>query len=806
MEIKKAICLWCKGKCGVNVHVDDEGRLDHVEVIHSKEFKGGSYGAGCKSLRYRRGPEWFYAPHRLSYPMKRSGERGENRWQQVGWNQALDEIAARLSDIRDEFGPEAVIVTGGDTWTHEEYKQRFLSLFGTPNIMGAGPICFGPRSLISEAIVGWYPAFSLREGTRCVVCLGVQPKIARPAIWLTIRKARQNGAKMITLDPRRTEVAEMSDVWLQLKPGTDAAVLLGMINHIIEAGLYDRAFVESWCHGFDALSARAAEYPLERAEQLSGVPADKIREAAIVYAENRPGSIIEGMGVEQSTNSAQILHARACLSALAGNYDVPGGDELAGPPEKFQTDREMELVELLDRDQRAKQIAHDKFKLHSMPGQELLTDTISAVHGKRGSMHWYTGQAHQPSIYRAILADEPYAIKAAIVTASNPLVSHANTRMVHAALSKLDLIVNCDLFWQPTATHADYVLPIASWLERPALLNYVGFTRTVAGCHAALPKTTDEYDRRTDFDFWRGLGVRLGQEEHWPWASLEESFDTRLSGTGRSFDELAASLGQEFPQEAAEFRKYETMGFATPTGKVELYSTVFERLGYEPLPYYEAHPEAPERRPDPEGRYPYAVIDGGRNYWHMLSDWRQVQDVRARHPYPELQVHPDTARALELEDGDWAWIENDRGRILQKVSLFDGVQPDVLHADGQWWYPELGGEAPSQYGLWISNINVLIDDDPDKCNAIVGSWSLKRIQARVYKAETSKDRQLIEMLERTCLAHGEAMPELSEADRALIGDYSLEAMHWKAGSSGGGAAAKQDKWQAAPEPPARKPN
>lgn len=789
MQIKKAICGWCKGRCGVNVYIQDDGTLDHVEVLHSKKYTGGCYGAGCKSLRYRRGPEWFDAPHRLRYPLRRVGDRGENHWTRITWEQALDEIASKLADIRDGFGSEALVATGGDSWTHDEYKQRFLSLFGSPNVMGAGPICFGPRSLISEAIVGWYPAFSLRPSTRCVVSLGVQPKASRPASWLTIKKAKNQGAKLITLDPRRTEVAKVSDVWIQLTPGTDAAVLLGMIHHIIETELYDHEFVARWCHGFDRLRERALEYPPERVERLSGVPTDTIRHAATVYATNRPGAIIEGMGVEQCPNSAQILHARACLSAIVGNLDVEGGDELPGPPSKFKTDREMELLELLGKAQREKQVAHDKFKLHSLPGQEILTKTIVNAFGKRGGMHWYTGQAHQPSVYRAILSEQPYPIKAGIFTASNPLVSHANTRLVYAALRKLDLVVNCDLFWQPTATLADYVLPIASWLERPTLFNYVGFTRRVAGCHAALPAQSDGYDRRTDFDFWRGLGIRLGQEQHWPWGSLEESYADRLKETGRSFDELSSSLGQAFPQEPQQYRKYERMGFATPTGKVELYSTIFERLGYPPLPYYEPHPDSRERSPDPENRYPLTVIDGSRNYWYMLSDWRQVKTVRRQRPFPVLQMHPETARSLELGDGDWAWIENDRGRVLQKVEHFDGIQRDVVHADGQWWYPELGGEAPSLYGLWLSNINLLIDDDPARCSEILGTWPLKQTRGRVYKACADDDQRLLSMVERLCLADGEEMPQLSADDRDLIRRYSEMAMTMAWGSGAQAAEA-----------------
>ncbi len=776
MQVRKAICNWCKGKCGVHVHLKDDGSLDHVEVMSKHEFQGGSYGAGCKTLRYRSGPEWFSAPHRLRYPLQRVGARGENRWRRIHWDEAMDEIADRLDRIRDTHGAHALVASAGDTWTHEEYKQRFLSLFGTPNVFGAGPICFGPRSLVSEAIVGWYPAFSLRASTRSILCLGVQPKVARPANWITIQKAKQQGAKIITLDPRCTEVAKLSDVWVQLRPGTDAAVLLGMIHYIIEHDLYDHGFVDRWCHGFDALRTRVAEYPLERVAEIAGVSAEVIRDAALAYATNRPGSVVEGMGVEQSPNAAQILHARACLSALCGNYDAEGGDELSGPAERFETDRQMELVELLSRDQRAKQVAHDQFRLHSMPGQELLTETIAAHYGKRGGMHWYTGEAHQPSIYRAILSERPYPIKAGIFTASKPLVSHANTRLVYAAMKKLDLTVACDLFWQPTAALADYVLPITSWLERPAIYNYVGFQLRIAGSAASLPKTTDQYDRRSDFDFWRGLGVRLGQAENWPWESLEESFDERLKNTGRSFADLASSLGQTFPQEKQTFRKYEQRGFATPTGKVELYSTVFERLGYSPLPYYEPHPDSPARTSISVRDYPLTVINGARSYWYMLSDWRQVRQVRSRRPFPLLEVHPDTARALGLVEGDWAWIENHLGRIIQRVTLFDGVKPDVVHADGQWWYPELGAGEPSFFGVWISNINVILDDDPKRCSEILGTWPLKQTRGRVYKADGAEDRRLIDVLERLCLAEGEAMPTLSLEDWDIVRRHSEQAI------------------------------
>ena len=245
---KKSICWFCKGRCGVRVAVD-RGRLRGVSLDPDYPPLLGSRGQGCRSLRYKAAVEWFYHPSRLNYPLRRTGARGEGRWEPVTWERALDEIGARLTALRNEFGPETLATSKGDDWTHSEYETRFMSLFGSPNIFGVSPICWGPRAIVSEAVFGWHPIYSIRENTRCIIMLGVNIDVGRPALAGVTAEAVRNGAKIVTLDPRRSSMADRSDLWLQLRPGTDAAVLLAMINHIIENGLYDRNFVEKWCHG-----------------------------------------------------------------------------------------------------------------------------------------------------------------------------------------------------------------------------------------------------------------------------------------------------------------------------------------------------------------------------------------------------------------------------------------------------------------------------------------------------------------------------------------------------------------------------
>jgi anaerobic selenocysteine-containing dehydrogenase len=318
-----------------------------------------------------------------------------------------------------------------------------------------------------------------------------------------------------------------------------------------------------------------------------------------------------------------------------------------------------------------------------------------------------------------------------ITSASNPLVSHANTDLVYRALKKLDLYVALDVIMGPSAQLADYVLPAASWLEREQLWSYLGYKDALYGCHAALPASTPSYDRRDDFTFWKELGIRLGQRDDWPWETLKDACDDRMKNCALSFDELCKRRYWKILEPS--YRKYEADGFGTPTGKIELYSTIFEELGYDPLPYYKATPLSHERSPEISKEYPLILINGSRSRHYMHAQWREVESVRRLHPDPEVQIHPETAARFGIEDGDWIWIETPKGRIRQRCKYFTGIKPQVVHAEGQWWYPESPGQEPFLYGIWISNMNVVLDDDPENCNEVTGGWPQRHTLCRIFK-------------------------------------------------------------------------
>jgi anaerobic selenocysteine-containing dehydrogenase len=289
----------------------------------------------------------------------------------------------------------------------------------------------------------------------------------------------------------------------------------------------------------------------------------------------------------------------------------------------------------------------------------------------------------------------------------------------------------------PSAVLADYVLPAASWLERAFLFNYHNTTPLIIAGEQALPEVVPgEYDRRNDFDFWRGLGIRVGQEEYWPWETVEEYYDYRLEPMGITFQELV-KMEKWFPPGEREFKKYEKTGFGTPTGKVELYSTVLESLGYDPLPRYIEPDVSPVSTPELAKDYPFILITGGRFLPYFHSEHRQVKSFRKAYPHPLVEIHPEAAQKLNIQEGDWVWIETPKGRIVQKCKYDSNLQTDVVHAQHGWWFPEMPAEEPWLRGVWISNINVIIDDDPDWLDEALGSWPYRALLCKIYKAEES---------------------------------------------------------------------
>jgi len=733
-EVKKAICRWCNARCRVLVYVKDN-HLVKVEPDPDRPTPTWPSTKAC--VRRVMAKEWWDHPDHLKYPLKRVGARGEGKWQRISWDQAFDEIAAKLGEIKEKYGAECVGSTLGTGRTVDEYRSRFFNLFGSSNNCGQGTICHGPRAIMFKALIGWWPYVGADPKSKCYILWGREPSHSWATVWYHIRNCKKEGKKLIVIDPRRDESASIADIHLQIRPGTDCALALGMINVVINEGLYDREFVTSYCHGFDQLKEHVKQYPPKRVSEITWIPVNKIKEAARLYATHKPGAIIDGMGVEHLENNAEYIHARLSLAAIVGNINVPGGEVLSGPHPKALTANEIEAVDLMPEGQKKKMLGSDRFRVYTWPGYDMIQENLKRVWGKRGGVFAFDCQASAPLVYRSIISGEPYQIRALITLGSNPMITQANTKLVYQALKNLDLYVVVDFVMTPSAELADYVLAGASWMERPCIWDGYNNANYLIGGERALPTSIEgEYEHRDDYQIWKELGIRLGQGKYWPWNSMEEVLDYRLEPMGLTFDEFMVKGGVDRPP--VDHEAYKKKGFATPTGKVELYSTILERLGYDPLPAYREPAETPISQPELAKEYPYILITGGRHRPFFHSEFRHVDSLRKRHPYPLVQIHPETARKLGIENDDWVWIETPMGRCRQKCQYYDGLNPRVIHAQHGWWFPELPGEEPWLHGVWESNINVCTNDDPGRLNPLLGAWPLRTFLCKVYPVRKTR--------------------------------------------------------------------
>ncbi len=735
-EVKRASCFLCHLNCGV-LCTKENGRIIKIEgdpeCPHNEGFV-------CSRLEQNRWESFEYNPNRLKTPLKRVGERGSGQWEAISWDQAFDEIAERLKALRDEHGPETLCFLEGTYRTETHLHYKFTNLFGTPNTGGNGTICYSSDMWLEPCTYGGFCSDkSDWKRADLIVLWGRNPAASELLNWKwTYDNMRERGAKLIVIDPRFCEVAEHADLYLRVRPGTDAALALAMINVIIEEDLYDHEFVDEWCYGFDKLRERAAEWPPERAAEITWVPAEKIREAARMYATIKPACMPWGEkgGDGHGVNATNTIRAKAILRSITGNIDKVGGDQLTMPGDRGNTEDMNFAHNALAQGQRDKMVGNNRFPGLSFKGWDIISKAYPRFYP----------YCNAPLLFRQMISGDPYPVKACIVQADNPMLAFTNTHLVHDALCSLDLLVVHDYFMTPTAALADYVLPAATWLERCSR-GYPTMDVEQVSMNGTMPvlerfEGGADIDFRDDYEFWYGLSERLGTADKWWGPTCEDMMDGQVAPFGMSFADFCEKV--KYLRVPNKPEKYKEPGFKflTPTGKVELYSTVIEQLNqelgadFDPLPNFTFPADFPEVNPDYAAEYPLNMITGARFMPFYHSEHRQPGAYRDLHPDPVFQIHPDTAMELNIAPGDWCWIETHKGRIKQRASLTTVVDPRVISVQHDWWFPEKPEAEPSLFGVFESNVNAIVDDDPDKyLDPLMGAWPVTGIMAKVYKVE-----------------------------------------------------------------------
>jgi anaerobic selenocysteine-containing dehydrogenase len=328
------------------------------------------------------------------------------------------------------------------------------------------------------------------------------------------------------------------------------------------------------------------------------------------------------------------------------------------------------------------------------------------------------------AVWDAILEENPYPVKGLFLISTNPLITRANARQVKAALEKVDFLVVADFFLTPTAQEADIVLPSSTWLE----VDYVADLWKRHGLVMARQKAVQIGQCWSDYKILNELGKRVGDGSDW-WPTVKDALNYILSPSGLTWEEFCE---RGYLRGVRMFRKHLPKGFSTPTGKVELYSTVFERLGYDPLPGYLEPAESPRATPELLKEYPYILITGARIPYFFHSEYRMVESLRRSHPDPIVEVNPRLAKETGLGDGDWADIASRRGSCKQKVRITDKVPYGMVAAQHGWWFPE----EKNGLGWDRSNINLLTQNDFDSCDQAMGSTSLRTLLCTIQRASS----------------------------------------------------------------------
>ena len=676
----RTACRSCHGGCGVIAHVKDK-RVIKVEGDPESPI---SYGTLCsKGLAIT---QMVYHPDRIVHPMRRTS----SGWEQITWDTALDTIVSKFNEVIESYGPESIVVGQGTGRDYESHLYRFANQLGTPNVLTAGHMCYVSRVASTLVTVGNLPICDYRGNPECIVMWGCNPQWTNPDEYKGVDfwKALSNGAKLICIDPRKGFIAKKADLWLQLRPGTDAALAMGFHNVIIEEELYDSEFTDNYINGWDSFKDRVKDYPLEKVQEITWVDKELIRSAARMYAKTKPACIHWGVPTEQNNNCADCTRILTGLMAATGNLDAPGGNVLyVNPPTR--TVAEFSRHRDLSKEQREKRLGGKQYKLGGRVA--FITPKVA---------------------WEAIMDEKPYPLKAGLLCGSNPVTTRANAGEAYTALKKLEFLVVIDHFMTPTAELADIFLPAGTWLEQ----DHVADNWKRHGFVIARQKCVEVGEAWQDHKIFQELGKRMGQE--W-WDTVEDGLDYLLEPTGYTWDEFR-EVG--YLKGEMVYHKYKEKGFSTPTGKVELYSTVLEKWGFDPLPKYTEVPESHISRPDLAEKYPYILNAGLRNPVYFHSANRQQPWLREICPDPIVEIHPHTAKKHGIEDGDWIYIESPRGKIKEKAKLNKWIDPRVIVAEHGWWYPEI---KDSGHGWEISNVNILTDNSHESMDQALGATNLR---------------------------------------------------------------------------------
>ena len=623
-----------------------------------------SFTRGFLCQKVSRYLERVYHPGRLKYPMVRTGSKGRGEFRRVSWEEAIDLVARRFREIAESAdGPQAILPysyagTMGKLQS-ESLDRRFFQRLGaslldrticaTAGVAGC-EITLGTRAHIDpEAVIH----------SRYIINWGSNTSVTNMHLWALMHQARKAGARIVTIDPFRSKTAEKSDWWLPIRPGTDAALALGMMHILWRDGLQDDDYLIRYCLGANELRERALnEYPPERVAQITGLPVADIERLAREYGTVKPALIRLNYGMQRHRGGGMAIRTVCCLPAVIGAWRLAGGGALLSTSKVYPFNNDaLQRPDL------------------TPPG----TRTINMV-----------------QLAEALLGELPGPpVRALYVYNSNPAAVCPDQARVLRGLAREDLFtVVHEQFQTDTADYADVLLPATTQLEHFDIHGSYGHLYVQLNQPAIAPL----HEAKSNTDVFRLLASRMGFEdalfqvsdEHLATLALNapdgKPAAERPRGDAR-FNGITLDSLRQAPQRLnvpTDFAPFAEGNFPTPSGKCELFSPSLAKQGHDPLPTYTPPWEDPQTRPDLAARFPLQMISPPVPAF-LNSSFVNVDSLRQQAGEPTVEMHRDDAAKRQIVDGEWVRVFNDRGSFQARAAVGENVKPGVVVSQGVWW-------------------------------------------------------------------------------------------------------------------------
>jgi anaerobic selenocysteine-containing dehydrogenase len=758
-------CALCVSRCGSSAVVEN-GRLVALEPDPSHPTGQALCAKG------RAAPELVYHSDRLLYPLKRTRPKGDPDpgWQQISWDEALDLTATRLGQLAKQHGPQSVVfsIVSPSTSASADsimWVERLMHAFGSPNLCVSMELCgwgryLAPMYTFGASVPGVYMPDLQNAG--CILFWGYNPNLARLVHATATVEALKRGARLIVVDPRRTGIAKKADLWLQVRPGTDGALALGIAHVMIERGWYDRDFIRDWTNGPLLVRLESGHLLTHRDLSEQGSPQQYV---AWDQAVGRPILYDPATGGYEGEAPEPALFGTFTIKTWQGEVACQPAFELTAelcrryPPERAEAICGVERGQVeeaarmlwearpvayytwsgVEMQTNATQISRAIAQLYTLSGSfdtrggNVLFAAVPAanVAGRElvsgGQRARALGLAERPlgpsrwqhvtseEIYRGVLEQQPYAVRGLVGFGANLLLSHSNSRRGREALAALDFYVHADLFMNPTAELADVVLPVTSAFECEALR--IGFevsqeAQSLVQLRQRLVEPRGE--ARSDTEIVFDLACRLGLGHHFWDGNVEAAYRYQLGPSGVSLEALRENpRGVRVPLQT-HYRKFAErkdgipQGFATPTKKIELYSETLLEHGYAPLPEYDEPLVSPFSRPDLVERFPL-ILTCAKHTLFCESQHRALPSLRRRAPDPEVELHPAAAAERGIRPGEWVSVETPEGSIRARARLNDTLEPRVVCGQHGWWQacPDIGAPGYDPFSPDGANFNLV---------------------------------------------------------------------------------------------------